>query len=51
MSLMGYTEDDLLQMKACLNLAVRNPNLSKKVIEGLAKANDLIDGLLVEGRV
>lgn len=51
MSLMGYTEDDLLLMKACLNLAIRNPQLSEKVVEGLSKANDFLDGLLVEGRI
>jgi len=49
--MLGYTEEDLLQMKVCLNLAVKNPNLSKVIIDGLVKANDLIDGILVEGRI
>lgn len=49
--MMGYTENDILEMRACLNLAIRNANLSEKVIDGLSKANDFLDGLLVEGRI
>lgn len=48
---MGYTEQDLMEMKLALNLAVRDTNLSENIKEYLSKANDFIDGLIVEGRI
>ena len=59
MSLMGYTEKDVETMmrsiivaKECVNVKSVTPNQSPKLIkDGLELALDLLEGLLVEGRV
>ena len=53
--LMGYTEEDVYRMMAAINIA-RNvylpPNESNaELFQGLQDAYDLLDGLLVEGRI
>lgn len=36
------TKEDLLHMQVCLNLVMRNPEVSDRVKEGLMKASDLV---------
>ena len=52
---MGYTEEDVYRMMAAINIT-RNvylpPNESNAdLFQGLQDAYDLLDGLLVEGRI
>ena len=53
--MLGYTEEDVYRMMAAINIA-RNvylpPNESNAdLFQGLQDAYDLLDGLLVEGRI
>lgn len=50
MSLMGYTEDDIVQMKVALAVVLED-NRSPFITTGLSNAMDLLEGLLAEGRV
>ena len=47
--MLGYTEQDINEMRLALNLAVKNPNLSERITDGLMKTNSLLNGLLSEG--
>ena len=49
--MLGYTEQDINEMRLALNLAVKNPNLSERITDGLMKANSLLTGLLSEGYI
>lgn len=53
MSLMGYTEQDVEYMQASVNLAfsLLSEKDKKELKEGLSLTIDLLEGLLVEGRV
>ena len=49
--MLGYTEQDINEMRLALNLAVRNPNLSERVTSRLSMANSFLTGLLSEGYI
>lgn len=55
MSLMGYTDTDVVHMLASIRLASNNlptDSLNREVIlKGLEQAYDFLDALLMEGRV
>jgi hypothetical protein len=53
--MLGYTEEDVYRMMAAINIA-RNVYLpdntsNSEIFQGLQDAYDLLDGLLVEGRI
>ena len=55
--MLGYTEDDVIQMIASIGIArslyvtlPQDENI-EGIREGLAMAYDLLDGLLAEGRI
>ena len=50
MSLMGYTEEDVIKMKISVDFVLEKLPKSK-LTEGLTLASDFLEGLLVEGRV
>lgn len=50
MSLMGYTESDILQMKICVEVMLEEAHV-KFLKEGLTMTKELLEGLLAEGRV
>jgi hypothetical protein len=55
--MMGYTEDDVVKMMAAINIAryyyvtVPQDDNVEQIREGLSMAFDLLDGMLVEGRI
>ena len=54
MSLMGYTEEDVIKMLAALAVAKAYIPLNTSndaVIEGIQETYDFLDGLLIEGRL
>lgn len=54
MSLMGYEEDDVLEMMASINIAksyLPANSSNDEVRSGLQKSYDFFDCLLIEGRV
>lgn len=51
MSLMGYDENDIYEMMACINTAYEIIDGPAEVEAGLQKAVDFLDGMLMEGRI
>ena len=55
MSLMGYTDVDVIKMKEAITTAHKYlpmfAEFNGEVIEGLQEAIDFLEGLLIEGRV
>lgn len=51
MSLMGYTEKDILKMMKSINIAYEIIDGPEHVEAGLMEANEFFEGLLIEGRV
>jgi|DEB19_MinimDraft_3_1074340.scaffolds.fasta_scaffold546797_1 hypothetical protein len=53
--MLGYSVKDIFAMQDAIELAKKqlNPNLltSAEIAEGLDMANDLLEGLLAEGRI
>jgi len=54
MSLMGYTDTDVVNMLASIRIGIKyipDNTSNKDVIEGLQKTYDFLDGLVMEGRI
>jgi len=54
MSLMGYTDTDVVNMLASIRLAIPyipDNNSNQDIIKGLNTAYDFLDGLVMEGRI
>lgn len=51
MSLMGYTEEEVIEMIWAIEVAYELIDGAPKADKYLMKARDLLHGLLVEGRV
>jgi hypothetical protein len=52
--MLGYTENDVIKMMACVSLSLHYipPNKSNDELrEGLQQAYSFLDGILAEGRV
>lgn len=52
---MGYTEEDVYRMMAAINIArnvyLPNNTSNDELFKSLQDAYDLLDGLIVEGRI
>ena len=51
MSLMGYTETDVIRMMASINIANQIIDGPADVEAGLESAYEFLEGLVIEGRV
>lgn len=54
MSLMGYTDTDVVNMLASLRIGIKyvpDNNSNQDIIKGINDAYDFLDGLLTEGRI
>lgn len=54
MSLMGYTNTDVINMMAALRRGIQYVpynDSNKDIIKGINDAYDFLDGLVIEGRV
>jgi len=52
--MLGYTEEDVLRMMACINLVnhyIPSNSSNDELRDGLQEAYSFFDGILAEGRV
>ena len=47
--MLGYTENDIYKMQACISLASQFPNIPPAIVEGMEMALSFFDGLWAEG--
>ncbi len=47
--MLGYTQDDINKMQACISLLSKADGIPKELRDGLEMANSFFDGLWSEG--